>query len=126
MNHDATIQAIIKDIKADVSIVQPWRNYAIKSMNEAQAFVRMGKTTTYAEAPQGTFANETSNDTFSDGKTILEPSAQATGQQNGTCTCPVGGRRTTCPVHGEGATNGGCICTELGRRKDCLVHGGQA
>ena len=70
MNYDEAVQQVIAVIKADKRIVQPWRNKAVARMEEAQAFVRMGLSTTY-EQPS-------------------EP----------VCTCPDGGIARRCPVHG--------------------------
>lgn len=81
MNHyELAINDIIEHVKADKGIVQPWRNKAIARMEEAQAFIRMGLTTTYQQPPQG-----------------------ATVSQTFTCICPTGGIRRDCPMHGEEA-----------------------
>src|SRR5438270_836185 len=88
MHYDQYIQELVDVLKADKSIVQPWRNYAIKHFQEGLADVHMGKTTTNRE---------------------LDGNLPET-----TCTCPPGGIKRTCPLHG---TSGGCICTELGQRK---------
>jgi len=71
MNYDQTIQQVIKLIKEDKSIIQPWRNKAVARLEETQAFIKMGKTSTYEKE---------------------EPVC--------TCP-PVGGIRRTCPVHGS-------------------------
>ncbi|HVB24101.1 MAG TPA: hypothetical protein VNG51_19340 [Ktedonobacteraceae bacterium] len=73
MNYDAAFITFIEQIKADKSIVQPWRNKACARLEEVQAFVRMGKTTTYEKPP--------------------EP----------VCNCPDPkyAKRANCPVHGE-------------------------
>lgn len=42
MNRDKVITDLIAEIKADKSIVQPWRNKAVARLQEAQAFERMG------------------------------------------------------------------------------------
>lgn len=48
MNRNQVISDLIADIKGDKSIVQPWRNKAVARLQEAQAFERMGRTSTYA------------------------------------------------------------------------------
>lgn len=70
MNYDQELNAIAEEVKTDKSIVQPWRNYALKAANEMQAFIKMGKTTS-----------------------PLQPPPEAV------CTCPPGGRKASCPVH---------------------------
>ncbi len=45
--HHQDIQTIIEAHKAEKSVIQQWRNYAVKALGEAQAFVKMGKTTAY-------------------------------------------------------------------------------
>ena len=70
MNYDAAIQELIDVIKADKSILQPWRNKAVARLEEAQAFVMKGKMTTYRE-PEGLV-----------------------------CTCRTGMADKNCPVHG--------------------------
>ena len=47
MNYDQEINKLVEAIKADKSIVQPWRNKAVSSLEESQAFVRMGKQMVY-------------------------------------------------------------------------------
>ncbi len=71
MDYDSSIQDIIAILKEDKSVVQPWRNKATSRLEEVQAFIRMGETITYEEPD--------------------EP----------ICTCPEGGKRRDCPVHGE-------------------------
>ena len=70
MDYDQSIQEIISVLKADKSVIQPWRNYAIKHLMEAQAHICKGLSTTYREPEQRV------------------------------CTCPEGGMRKDCPVHG--------------------------
>jgi len=105
MNHDAAIQAIIKDLLADKSIPAEYRNAVASSGRRWQCEIRGVKSLTRLEAPQGTFGNETGNLAVAGSNASHGYSPQATGQQNGSCTCPVGGRRTTCPVHGEQQSN---------------------
>jgi hypothetical protein len=51
MDYDDAITQVVDVLKADKSIVQPWRNYAIKAAAEMQAFVRMGLTATNRQPP---------------------------------------------------------------------------
>lgn len=44
MNYDQQITDLNDAIKADKDIIQPWRNKAIARLEEARAFIRMGKT----------------------------------------------------------------------------------
>ena len=76
-HYEIAIDDMIEHIKADKSIIQPWRNDAIAQLRRAKAFIRMGLTST----------NRT--DLPSD----PEP----------TCTCPEGGTRKSCPLHGAQA-----------------------
>lgn len=83
VSYQQKINALIEEIKADKSIVQPWRNYATKALSEAQAFLVMGGISTYRSAPEGMIAD----------------------RLNGAdvCTCGPGVRDGKCPVHGDGA-----------------------
>lgn len=51
MNYEQQINRIIETLKADKSIVQPWRNKATARLEESMAFVRMGRTTTGIKPP---------------------------------------------------------------------------
>lgn len=51
MNYDQEITKLINEIKADKSIIQPWRNKAAARLEEVQAFVRMGRGTSNLQAP---------------------------------------------------------------------------
>jgi hypothetical protein len=85
MNYDQYVQEIVDVIKADKAIVQPWRNKAVARLEEAQAFIHEGKTTTYREAPGGL------------------PTMQFAGPSTtaGQCVCTLGmPPRKDCPVHG--------------------------
>lgn len=53
MNHNDEIIQLIKYVKADKSIVQPWRNKAVARLEEAQAFIKMGQSTTNLKPPEG-------------------------------------------------------------------------
>ena len=75
MDYNRNISELIEAIKADKSILQPWRNKAIARVEEAQAFVRMGLTSTTRTADQ------VSSDK--------------------SCTCPVGAIRSDCPIHSQ-------------------------
>lgn len=79
MNYDSEINKLAEAIKADKSIVQPWRNKAVARLEESQAFVRMGKSTSTLR----TESNPVGPTDFADA-----------------CTCPSGALDTTCPVHG--------------------------
>ncbi len=73
MTYDQKITDLLAEIKADKSVIQPWRNKAVARIEEAQAFVRMGKTSTSASVP-----NES------------------------VCTCPMEGViDKNCPLHGS-------------------------
>ena len=51
MNYDQEITKLVEAIKADKSIIQPWRNKAAARLEEGQAFVRMGLQMSYAQNP---------------------------------------------------------------------------
>lgn len=80
MNYDQEITDLVEAIKADKSIVQPWRNKASARLEEAQAFVKYGKGLSLMPAPYG-----------------MEPHTIADMRA---CTCPPGARDKTCAVHG--------------------------
>ncbi len=81
MNYDQTISELLATIKADKTIIQPWRNKAHARLEEAQAFIRMGRTSTNIQPPPG--------------QRIL-----ASDEPNTDCICLVGAIATDCPVHG--------------------------
>jgi hypothetical protein len=82
MNHyELALNDLIEHIKADKSIVQPWRNDAIANMRRAVAFIDKGLTTAPAHLVQTAER---------DGQPVMS-----------LCTCPPGGRRKDCPVHRE-------------------------
>jgi len=81
MNYDQTISDLLATIKADKSIIQPWRNKAFARLEEAQAFIRMGRTSTNIQPPPG--------------QRIL-----ASDELNAGCTCPIGAIATDCQEHG--------------------------
>lgn len=87
MNYDEQINELVTAIKIDKAIIQPWRNKAVARLEEAQAFVRMGKTSTrivdeaaYFRTPEGAG---------------IQPV-----RTNG-CICPEGALDSLCPVHGQ-------------------------
>lgn len=82
MNYDQQITHLIEAIKADKSIIQPWRNKAVARLEEAHAFIRMGKT---------------SSGQRYDEKLVVEQSYSQTSQG---CTCFPGTVDKSCPVHG--------------------------
>lgn len=79
-SYDVAIRDIIGYVREDKTIIQPWRNKAVARLEEAQAFVRMGKTSV---------------------NNLPEPPATMTAPTVNTCTCPVGARDKLCPVHGD-------------------------
>lgn len=101
-DYDAAVHTFIEQIKADKSIVQPWRNKACSRLEEVQAFVRMGKTTTNVARQNEPSASETYQQTNFAPNAAVGTAPQATDPQNVVCTCPNGGRRRDCGVHGEG------------------------
>ena len=80
MNFDEQIKKIVVAIKGDKAIIQPWRNKAAARLEEAQAFVRMGKTS----APARLTDEELSR---YDAVSPVKPS----------CICPPDALDTTCP-----------------------------
>jgi hypothetical protein len=72
MDYNRNISELIDAIKADKSILQPWRNKAVARVEEAQAFVRMGLTST--------------------SKTTADQASE------NICICPIGATRTDCPM----------------------------
>lgn len=82
------LQQELERIKTDKSIIQPWRNKAVSAILSAQAYIKMGRTTTYP---------------FFDEKPATGASTQASGQiTNGLpCTCMAGVVDNGCLVHGK-------------------------
>lgn len=76
MNYDQVITDMQAAIKADKSLMQPWKNYASKELSIAQALIRMGKTSTSLKPPEG--------------QSIDEPLQ---------CICPIGAVDRNCPIH---------------------------
>lgn len=77
-DYAAALATFGEQIKNDKDIVQPWRNYALKALNEVQAYTHIGLSTTNRKVED-------------------LPVMQAS------CTCPEGGLRRDCPVHGKTA-----------------------
>lgn len=78
MNYDEIITNLVEAIKADKSLIQPFKNYAASDLLRVQAIVRMAKQTS-----------------------LLEPPIDAvTGFDNPDCTCPSGAIDKQCPIHG--------------------------
>ena len=75
MNHDVVIQAIVEDIKTDKSIPAEYRNAIASTGRRWQCEIRGAKTMTNRTMP-------------------------ADLSQEAVCTCPPGGIKRTCPVHG--------------------------
>jgi hypothetical protein len=78
-DYNAAFLTFIEQIKLDKGVVQPWRNKAIARIEEAQAFIHEGMTTTNRVAPDDL------------------PIMQFSGPQ---CNCTELGKRKDCPVHG--------------------------
>jgi len=78
MNYDQIITDLVEAIKADKSLMQPFKNYATSDLLRVQAVVRM--------------ANQT---------TLLEPPIDAVkGFDKPDCSCPEGAIDVHCPIHG--------------------------
>jgi hypothetical protein len=76
------IQSVIDALKADKSIAQPWRNYAVSDASRLLAVVEKGLKTSNLTPPP-----EVQSGTS-------EPTVD-------TCTCTPGGKlNVNCPVHG--------------------------
>lgn len=88
MNYDQKLQELITAIKADKSIVQPWRNKAISRLDETQAFLSMGKRMTNRPWPPDLVIDKANGEQVPIYREDLQ------------CTCPNGGRSKECPVHG--------------------------
>lgn len=78
-HYDLALNDIIEHIKADKGIVQPWRNYAIKHLMEAQAHICKGLSTAPAH--------------------LVQMAEHEGAPVMGVCICPEGGRHKNCPVH---------------------------
>lgn len=80
----AHIRDIITAVKADDSIKQPWKNYALKELEIAIVFIEKGKTVTNLKPPAG----------------MPETSAPGFTKTAG-CTCPSYPDMvdSQCPVH---------------------------
>jgi hypothetical protein len=77
MHYDAAFTTFIEQMKLDKDVAQPWRNKAISRMQEAQAFIHMGLTVTNRKPDDEDWV------------------------ENFACTCPAGGIKRDCPVHGK-------------------------
>lgn len=87
-DYAAALATLAEQIKNDKDIVQPQRNYAAKLVVELQAMLLLGLSTT--------------NRTYgAPGATAVDPN-QITPEPY-KCTCPTGGLRRDCPVHGKTA-----------------------
>lgn len=76
------IQQLIVDLKADKSIAQPWKNYAISDASRLQAVIEQGKRSTNQTPPP-------------------EVAAQAQRGAVDGCICTPGKKASVnCPVHG--------------------------
>jgi hypothetical protein len=54
MDYDEAINDIVVFLKQDKRVIQPWRNYASKHLQEALASIRMGLTMTDRDVPEDT------------------------------------------------------------------------
>lgn len=72
----ADLRALIHD---DKSIINPWRNYALRYLHEVQAAIHMGLTTTTLTPPAGTI--NTASPSFIPGACTCKP-----GMRNNYCT----------------------------------------
>ncbi len=90
MNYDSEINRLVEAIKADKSIIQPWRNKAVARAEECQAFVRMGLTT--ASAKVGT--------NYPMSLDPQSPPWEANLKSANDCICPPGAVDDQCPIHG--------------------------
>lgn len=98
--YTSAIFTFIEQIKADKTIVQPWRNKAVARLEEVSAFVRMGKTTTYLSPVSAT---EHSPESFAGSKMVDNalPDNGFPDPNVAKCNCPAFGKRRTCPIHGD-------------------------
>lgn len=79
MNYAQHLQELMDEIKADKSLPQPLKNYILSDAGRLQAMCRAAMVTTGLKAPEGLNIKHV----------------------GGTeCTCPEGGVRANCPVHG--------------------------
>lgn len=86
----AHITDLITAIKEDKSIAQPWRNYTLKALFQAVAYMEKGQRTTNLQPPADLHTQPFQ-------KTSSEP-------QTGACSCPEGAVDKTCPVHNESSS----------------------
>jgi hypothetical protein len=85
LNYDKLINDLVEAIKADKAIIQPWRNKAVARLEESQAFVRMGRS---SSSRQGEL-------------TYNQVVATENNFNHAGCICPTGAVANECPVHGE-------------------------
>lgn len=69
---------LIERLGQDKSLMQPYKNYAISDAKRLHALIRMAGSSTQLEPPVGTQLGI-----------------------NPVCSCPAGGLRKTCAIHGE-------------------------
>lgn len=99
------INTFIEQIKGDKSIVQPWRNYALKHLGEALADIHEGQRVTNLTPPEGTPG-------------MVDTAAAV---KTGMCICdPDMPPRKNCVVHGVA-----CVCPQGGKKRECPIHGWQ-
>lgn len=78
MDIPTIMQSLIDALKADKTIAQPYRNFAVSDAIRLQAVISTGRTITTKVMPAGAIS-ETSDP----------------------CICPPAGRRVDCPIHGN-------------------------
>lgn len=91
MNYDLHMTQLIDALSADKSIPPQYRNAVASSARRLQLEIRGARTMTVLQ-PQETESALRSNTEYVFGK---DASAVV-------CTCPVGGRKRDCAVHGDG------------------------
>lgn len=84
MNYDEELDKVMVVISSDKAIIQPWRNKAKSRLDEAKAFIRMGRTS----SNQKTDGHEDSAMRFP-----VPKAAEG-------CTCPPLAIDPNCPMHG--------------------------
>jgi len=79
MNYDQHMSQLTEAITTDKSIAQPYRNSLLSDARRLHMQIRGAKTFTSVKTPVG----------------LADPIVDVF------CTCPEGGRRRNCPLHGE-------------------------
>lgn len=97
MSIDALITQAIEILKADKSIPAEYRNSVISTGRRWQCEIRGAKTMTVLKPENGPAGSETYQQTNFAPNAAIGTVSQATGP---ICTCPAGGRRRDCLIHG--------------------------